>query len=72
MNFWKNIELKIVYVKDVCQVFFYVEIGNVEVGVVYKIDVLILKKVKIVVIVDNSIYKLIVYFVGVIKDLKYL
>lgn len=49
----------------------YVEIGNVDVGIVYKIDVFILDKVKIGEIVVVIFYELIYYFLGVIKEFKY-
>lgn len=68
LNVWKSIEAKTVYAKDVRQVLTYVEMGNVDAGIVYKTDAQTSSKVKIVDTANENTHAPIIYPVGVIKN----
>lgn len=67
LKVWDKVDGKIVYAKDVRQVLTYVEMGNVEAGVVYKTDALTSSKVEIAATADANTHTPIVYPVGIIK-----
>ncbi|MEA5535968.1 molybdate ABC transporter substrate-binding protein [Crocosphaera sp. XPORK-15E] len=61
---------KLVFAKDVRQVLFYVETGNVDAGIVYGTDAKISDKVKIAATAPEGSHAPIVYPVAVVKDSK--
>lgn len=61
---------KLVFGKDVRQVLFYVETGNVDAGIVYGTDAKISDKVQIVAKAPQGSHAPIVYPVAVVKDSK--
>lgn len=71
---FKNLNLsdaiagKLVLAKDVREVLFWVETGNVDAGVVYSTDAQISDKVVISAIAPENSHQKIVYPVGVVKD----
>ena len=62
---------KLVFGKDVRQVLFYVETGNVDAGIVYRTDAKISDKVKVVAKAPQGSHSPIVYPIAVIKDSKH-
>lgn len=68
---WDGLQSKLVQGKDVRQVLQFVETANADAGFVYKTDALSTDKVKIAFEVDPSLYKPIVYPVGVVKASKH-
>lgn len=68
LNIWKTIEGKVVYAKDVRQVLTYVELNNVDAGMVYKTDALSSPKVEIAEIAKENTHEPIIYPAGVIKN----
>ncbi len=71
---FKNLDLstaitgKLVLAKDVREVLFWVETGNVDAGVVYATDARVSDKVVIAAIAPEDSHEKIVYPVGVVKD----
>jgi len=70
LDLWKDVESKMIPVKDVRQVLTYVETGNVDMGFVYKTDALGSDQVKVVATADPRTHDSIIYPVGVIKNTK--
>ena len=62
------ISSKLVLAKDVREVLFWVETGNVDAGIVYSTDTLISNKVVVSAIAPENSHEKIVYPVGVVKD----
>ena len=68
LNLSDAIADKLVLAKDVREVLFWVETGNVDAGVVYSTDAQISDKVVISAIAPENSHQKIVYPVGVVKD----
>ena len=68
---WQRIQPKIVFTKDVRSVVTYVELGNVDAGLVYRTDVLKSKKVHIVTPIATEAHEPIVYAIAAIKHTPY-
>ncbi|WP_042145517.1 molybdate ABC transporter substrate-binding protein [Paucisalibacillus sp. EB02] len=67
-DLWQRLESKIVPAKDVRQVLYYVETGNVAAGIVYYTDALSSNKVTIIHTIDSSTHTPIHYPIGIIKE----
>lgn len=70
LHLWDTIQSKLILAKDVTQVLYYVETGNVEAGLVYQSDALGSTKVKIAMKVPADSHKAIVYPAGVVAATK--
>ena len=71
LNILDKVKAKAVYAKDVKEVLTWVETGNVDAGVVYGTDAKTSKKVKVVALAGDDLYKTpVVYPVAVIKASK--
>ena len=68
LDLFESLRSKLVYGKDVRQVLSYVEMGNVEAGLVYKTDALASDKVRVVATVSEANHSPIVYPVAVVKS----
>jgi molybdate transport system substrate-binding protein len=68
LNVWDQIQEKIVNAKDVKQVLQYVDSGNVDCGIVYKTDAMIMKTGVVVLDLPESSHDPIVYPAALIKD----
>ncbi|KAA0547453.1 molybdate ABC transporter substrate-binding protein [Bacillus sp. BGMRC 2118] len=68
---WDGIEPKLVPAKDVRQVLSYVESENVQVGIVYKTDAMISKKIKVLYEIPVNLHSPLVYSAGVVKKTKH-
>ncbi|MEA5506780.1 molybdate ABC transporter substrate-binding protein [Halotia wernerae UHCC 0503] len=64
---YDQLKSKTIFAKDVRQVLSYVELGNVDAGIVYATDAKISNKVKVVATAPKNTHKPIVYPVGAIK-----
>lgn len=71
LKLYEKINSKLVFGKNIRQVLFFVETGNVDVGLVYKTDVRASDKVKIVDVAPENYYSSIIYPVSVIKHSKH-
>ncbi|XHU96850.1 MAG: molybdate ABC transporter substrate-binding protein [cyanobacterium endosymbiont of Rhopalodia gibba] len=71
LKLYKKIDYKLVFGKNTRQILFYVETGNVDAGLVYKTDVKISNKVKIVDTAPENYHSPIIYPISVIKQSKY-
>lgn len=69
-NLWSQLEVKIVFAKDVRQVLTYVESGNVDAGIVYKTDAIFSEKIEIVETAEPKSHSPIIYPLGVLKKSK--
>ena len=67
-NLFHRLKPKFVFAKDVRQVLYYVETGNVDAGLVYATDAKLSNKVKLVAIAPPDSYSPIIYPVAVLKD----
>ncbi|MTI46593.1 molybdate ABC transporter substrate-binding protein [Sporosalibacterium faouarense] len=67
MGIWEQIKDKLVFAKDVRQVLQYVETGNVDCGLVYKSDAVMLETGEIIAEVAEESHDPIVYPVAIIK-----
>ncbi len=67
---WKNIQNRILPAKDVRSALMVVELGEVELGIVYKTDALKSKKVKIIGEIPNESHRAIFYYAAILKGLK--
>lgn len=67
---YDKLTLKLVYGKDVRQVLFYVETGNVDAGIVYGTDAKISDKVIITATAPQGSHSPIVYPIAVVKESK--
>lgn len=65
---WNEVEDKIIYAEDVRQVLQYVEIGEVDAGIVYYTDALTSDKVKIAATFDKDSHKQIAYPLGILDS----
>ena len=71
LNILDKVKSKSVYAKDVKEVLTWVETGNVDAGVVYGTDAKTSKKVKVVALASDNLYKTpVVYPASVIKSSK--
>ncbi|AFY59104.1 molybdenum ABC transporter, periplasmic molybdate-binding protein [Rivularia sp. PCC 7116] len=70
LKIYEQIKPKTVFAKDVRQVLAYVELGNVDAGIVYATDAKISKKIKIVATASENNHKAIIYPVAAIKRTK--
>jgi molybdate transport system substrate-binding protein len=70
LNLWKKLEKRIMFAKDVRQVLAYVESGNVDAGMVYQTDTVILKSGAVVAAAPAGSHSPIVYPMAEIKDSK--
>ncbi|XTZ11335.1 MAG: molybdate ABC transporter substrate-binding protein [cyanobacterium endosymbiont of Rhopalodia yunnanensis] len=71
LKLYKKIDSKLVFGKNTRQILFYVETGNVDAGLIYKTDVKISKKVKIVDTAPENYHSPIIYPISVIKQSKH-
>jgi molybdate transport system substrate-binding protein len=71
LKIYDQVKTKLVYAKDVRQVFAYVVTKNSDAGMVYQTDVAISDQVKIVSIAPESSHSPIIYPIGVIKSTPY-
>jgi molybdate transport system substrate-binding protein len=71
LNILDKVKAKAVYAKDVRQVLSYVEMGEVDAGVVYATDAAISKKVTVVAIAPEGTHKPVIYPAAVIKDSRH-
>ena len=71
LKLYKEINSKLVFGKNIRQVLFFVETGNVDVGLVYRTDVRVSDKVKIVDAASENYHSSIIYPVSVIKHSKH-
>lgn len=69
---WDTLHSRLVQAKDVRQVLYYVETGNVDAGFVYKTDALTSDKIDIAFAVDTASYAPIEYAVGMVKETKHM
>ncbi|HBE16793.1 MAG TPA: molybdate ABC transporter substrate-binding protein [Cyanobacteria bacterium UBA11149] len=65
-----KIKPKLIFAKDVRQVLYYVETGNVDAGIVYKTDAKLSDKIEVVATALPAYHAPIVYPVAVLKDSK--
>ncbi|WP_263560660.1 molybdate ABC transporter substrate-binding protein [Paenibacillus polymyxa] len=72
VKLWDVLQDKLVQAKDVRQVLQYVEMGNADVGFVYKTDALTSQKAKIAFEVDSKTYSTVEYPIGIIKASKHI
>ncbi len=70
LNLWEKLEKRIMFAKDVRQVLAYVESGNVDAGLVYQTDTVVLKSGVVVTAAPAGSHSAIVYPMAVIKDSK--
>lgn len=68
LSIWDPIQPKLVLAKDVKQVLEYVETGNVDCGLVYKSDAMLLKSGKIVEDIDEKSHDPIVYPAAILTE----
>lgn len=71
LKLYEEINSKLIFGKNIRQVLFFVETGNVDVGLVYKTDVRVSDKVKIVDTAPENYHSSIIYPVSVIKHSKH-
>ncbi|BBA78879.1 molybdenum ABC transporter periplasmic binding protein [cyanobacterium endosymbiont of Rhopalodia gibberula] len=71
LELYKKIDSKLVFGKNTRQILFYVETGNVDAGLVYKTDVRVSDKVKIVDIAPENYHSPIIYPISVMKQSKH-
>lgn len=71
LGLWTEIEKKIIYQKDVTAVSTIVDMGEIEVGVVYRSDVLLLKNSFIIETFPEDTHDPIVYPVAILKNSEY-
>ncbi len=67
-GFWQEVLPKLVLAKDVRQVLYYVETGNVDAGFVYRTDTLKSKKVKVEISIPEGYHSPVTYPAAVIKS----
>lgn len=67
---WDQIQSKLIFAKDVRQVLEYVDSGNVDCGIVYKSDALLLKTGSIVSDLPEDSHSKIVYPTAIMKEAK--
>lgn len=70
LRLWDTLDKRIMYAKDVRQVLAYVESGNVDAGLVYQTDTIILKSAVIAAVAPKESHSPIVYPVALVKDSK--
>ncbi len=70
LNLFDKLKPKLVFAKDVRQVLFYVETGNVDAGLVYATDAKVSNQVKQVATAPPESYSRIIYPVAVLKESK--
>ncbi|MEO1428079.1 MAG: molybdate ABC transporter substrate-binding protein [Cyanobacteria bacterium J06632_19] len=70
LKIYERLKSKTVFAKDVRQVLAYVELGNVDAGIVYGTDAKISKQVKVVDTASKNTHKAIIYPVAAIKRTK--
>ncbi|MBV6623772.1 MAG: molybdate ABC transporter substrate-binding protein [Rivularia sp. (in: Bacteria)] len=70
LKIYEQLKPKTVFAKDVRQVLAYVELGNVDAGIVYGTDAQISKQVKVVATASEDTHKAIIYPVAAIKRTK--
>ena len=70
LKIYEQVKPKTVFAKDVRQVLSYVELGNVDAGIVYATDAKISNKVKVVATAPEDSHKPIIYPVAAIKQSK--
>lgn len=68
LQLWEQLQSKLVLAKDVRQVLEYVETGNVEVGLVYKTDAMLLKTGMVLGDMPEGSYGPIIYPMALIKE----
>lgn len=71
LKIYEQVKPKTVFAKDVRQVLSYVELGNVDAGIVYATDAKISNQIKVVATAPNNAHKPIIYPGAVIKRSKY-
>lgn len=71
LELYKKIDSKLVFGKNTRQILFYVETGNADAGLVYKTDVRVSDKVKIVDTAPENCHSPIIYPISVIKQSKH-
>lgn len=70
LKLWEKLEKRIMFAKDVRQVLAYVESGNVDAGMVYQTDTVVLKSGAVVAAAPAGSHSPIVYPMAIIKDTK--
>lgn len=68
LQLWDALQTKAVYAKDVRQVLTYTASANVDVGIVYKTDVLTSDNVTVIATIPAQSHAPIIYPVGIVKD----
>lgn len=67
LKIYEQVKPKTVFAKDVRQVLSYVELGNVDAGIVYATDAKVSDRIKVVATVSDNTHKPIIYPVAAIK-----
>jgi molybdate transport system substrate-binding protein len=70
LKLWDKLKNRIVFAKDVRQVLAYVDSGNVDAGLVYKSDTVVLKSAVMVAEAPEGSHALIVYPMAIVKGAK--
>lgn len=70
LGIWEQVKGKEIYAKDVRSVLAYVEMENVEAGIVYNTDALMSNKVKILATAPNDLHDPIIYSAAVLTGTK--
>lgn len=70
LKLWGKVEKRIMFAKDVRQVLAYVESGNVDAGMVYQSDTVVLKSGVVVTVAPKGSHSAILYPMAVIKASK--
>lgn len=68
LGLWKQLHSKLILAKDVRQIVEYIETGNVDAGLVYKTDALLLKNGKVLGYMPEESHSVIVYPAALIKE----
>jgi molybdate transport system substrate-binding protein len=70
LKLWESLSGRVVYAKDVRQVLAYVDSGNVDAGLVYKSDTVLLKESVIAAVAPRGSHSPIVYPAAIVKGSK--
>ncbi|WP_267383269.1 molybdate ABC transporter substrate-binding protein [Cyanobacterium sp. uoEpiScrs1] len=71
IGLYEKVDHKLIFAKNTRQIVLYVETGNVDAGLVYKTDVIVSEKVRIVDMAPENYHSPIIYPISVIKRSKH-